>query len=249
MTSKSKIGVEPAFAGVTSLPSKAKNQVIVTLEKNQYDKESNPIDPRVFGRGTFNLMIGSRFTGKTTLLSYLIKTFYLKRGVFDAIMILTPSALDAAWNNIRNRKKVTIMSKCTNELLFDLLEGQEERLKAGERKHILLVVDDYATQCRSLKALEVLAIRARHALITVICTAQYSRLLTPTMRQQAQGVVLFKTSDMELRNLGNEGLRALVDTNSFVEWVKIHTEQPRSYVYINLRDPNRTFNIGFSEPG
>lgn len=233
---------------MTSLPSKAKNQVTVTLERNQYDRESNPVDPRVFGRGTFNLLIGSRFTGKTTLLAYLIKTFYLKRGVFDGIMILTPSAMDNAWNSIKNRKKVTILSKCNNDLLFDLLEGQEERLKNGERKHLLLVLDDYATMCRSLKALEELAVRGRHALITVICTAQYSRLLSPTIRGQAQGVVLFKCSDTELKNLANEGLRALVDTETFMEWVKSHTQQPRSFVYINLRDPNRTFNIGFSDP-
>lgn len=231
-----------------TLPSKAKNKLEVIIEKNQYDRESNPVDPRVFGRGTFNLLIGSRFTGKTTLLAYLIKTFYLKRGVFDGIMVLTPSVMDSAWNSIRNRKKVTILNKCNNDLLFELLEGQEERLKEGIRKHILLVIDDFATQCRSLKALEELAVRGRHALITVICTAQYSRLLTPTIRQQAQGVVLFKSSDMELRNLANEGLRALVDTETFIDWVKMHTETPRSFVYINLRDPNRTFNIGFSDP-
>lgn len=232
---------------MTSLPTKAKNQVSVVIERSQIDRESNPVDPRVFGRGTFNILYGSRFTGKTTLLAYLIKTFYLKRGVFDGILVLTPSVMDAAWNSIRHRKKVTLLSKCNDSILFDLLEGQEERVREGSRKHILLVIDDFATQCRSLKALEELAVRGRHSYITVICTAQYSRLLSPTIRQQAQGVVLFKSSDNELRNLANEGLRALVDTETFVEWVKEHTQQPRSFVYINLRDPNRTFNIGFSE--
>ena len=140
-----------------------------------------------------------------------------------------------------------MINKCKNELLFDLLEGQKDRVREGSRQHILLLIDHFATKCRTLKALDELAVRGRHAYITNICTAQYSRLLSPTIRGQAQGVVLFKSSDNELRNLAHKGLRALVNTESFVEWVKEHTQQFRSFVSINLRDPNRTFNIGFSE--
>ena len=87
---------------MSTLPTKAKNQVSVVIERSQIDRESNPVDPRVFGRGTFNVLYGSRFTGKTTLPAYLIKTFYLRRGVFNGILVLTPSTMDAAWNSIRN---------------------------------------------------------------------------------------------------------------------------------------------------
>ena len=117
----------------------------------------------------------------------------------------------------------------------------------GEKKHILLIIDDFAMQMKSNKALEEIAIRGRHSLITCISTAQFSRLLSPTIRMNAQGVVLFKMSDKELENLANEGLRALVDANEFIDWVKEHTHKPRSFVYINLRDPERVFNIGFSD--
>ena len=229
------------------LPRQAKNAVEVQLEKNQYDTETNPVDPRVFGRNTFNLVYGSRFTGKTCLLAYLVKKFFLKRGLFDSILILTPSKYDKAWNNIRHRKRVTILNKCNNALLNDILELQEEAMDNGFKRHVLLIIDDFATQMRSLKALEELAVRGRHANITCICTAQYSRLLSPTIRMNAQGVVLFKMGDKEFENLALEGLRALVDVKDFIVWVKEHTQSPRSFVYINLRNPKRVFNIGFSD--
>ena len=229
------------------LPRVARNTVEVQLERSQIDFDTNPIDKRVFGRNTFNLVYGSRMTGKTCLLAYLVKKFYLKRGLFDGVIILTPSALDKAWNNIRHRKRVTILNKCNNGLLTDLLELQEERMRNGERKHILLIIDDFATQGRSLKGLEELAVRGRHALITCICTAQYSQLLSPTIRMNAQGIVLFKMADKELQNLAEEGLRTLVPAEEFIDWVKEHTHKPRSFVYINLRDPSRVFNIGFSD--
>jgi len=230
-----------------SLPRVAKNSIEVLLERNQIDIDNNPVDPRVFGRNTFNLIYGSRFTGKTCMIAYIVKKFYLKRGLFDSIIILTPSTLDKAWNNIRHRKRVTLINKCNNSLLNDILDAQEERVMNGERKHVLLIIDDFATQGRCLKALEEIAVRGRHAYITCITTAQYSRLLSPTIRMNAQGVVLFKMSDKELENLSDEGLRTLVDKNDFIEWVKEHTNKPRSFVYINLRDPKRVFNLGFSD--
>lgn len=230
-----------------NLPTVAKNSVEIVLEKSQIDIDNNPVDPRVFGRNTFNVVYGSRFTGKTCLLSYLVKKFYLKRGLFDSIVILTPSKYDKAWNNIRHRKRVTILNKCNNSLLNDILELQEERLEHGEKSHILLIIDDFATMCRSLRALEEISVRGRHANITCILSAQYSRCLSPVIRGQSQGVVLFKMGDKELEALALEGLRALIDTQDFVKWVKEHTQKPRSFVYINLRDPNRVFNIGFSD--
>ena len=230
-----------------TLPKKAKNPVQITVEKSQMERDSNPIDPRVFGRKTFNLVYGPRFTGKSIMLAGLVKQFYLKKGVFDSILILSPSKADTAWNNIRNRKRVTIFNKCNNSFLMELLEECEERILNGENKHVLIIIDDFGTQGKSLKALEEIAVRGRHANLTVIMTAQYSRLLSPTIRQNAQGVVLFKMADAELKNLAEEGLRTLVDTQPFIEWVKEHTTTPRSFVYINLRDPNRVFNIGFYE--
>ena len=230
-----------------TLPKVAKNAVEVELERSQLDIDSNPVDKRVFGRNTFNVVYGSRFTGKTCLLAYLVKKFYLKRGLYDSIIILTPSALDKAWNNIRHRKRVTILNKCNNGLLTDLLELQEERLRNGERKHVLLIIDDFATQMRLLKGLEEIAVRGRHSLLSCIVTAQHSRLLSPVIRMNAQGVCLFKMSDKELENLAHEGLRTLVSVEEFVEWVKTHTHKPRSFVYINLRDPSHVFNIGFSD--
>lgn len=234
-------------AQIIKLPSAAKNSVEVILERSQLDTEKDTVDPRVPRRKTFNILYGSRFTGKTCLLAYLIKKFYLKKGLFDSVLILTPSKYDKAWNNIRHRKRVTIANKCTNALLEELLNKQEEMVYNGIKRNTLLVIDDFATQVKALKALEEIAVRGRHVGLTCFVTSQYSRLLSPTIRHNAQGVILFKSSDKELENLANEGLRTLIDTQTFIDWVKQHTQKPRSFVYINLQDPNRVFNIGFSD--
>lgn len=230
------------------LPVEQKNAVEIKLHASQIDKTKLIIDPRIFPKRCFAIIYGSRFTGKSVIISNLINDFYLKKRHFDGVLVLTPSGHDPAWNLIRNRKRVTISDTCTNEFLFELLEEQEYNIENGFKcEEILIVVDDFATQCKNLKALEEISTRGRHAHLTVILTAQYSRLLSPTIRQQATNVILFKMSDMELTNLANEGLKSLIDTDEFVRWVKQHTQKPRSFVHINLKDVDRVFNIGFSE--
>ena len=230
------------------LPDKAgSDKIEIKVHPKQIDLENHEVDPLIFPRRSFNLIVGARFTGKTVLISNLIKDFYLPKRAFPGgIMILTPTVHDKAWNIIRDRKNVLIVNKCNNDLLFDLIAAQEDALKHGQCKDILLIVDDYASQGRGLKALEELAIRGRHVKITVIVTAQYSKLLPPTVRMNANGVILFKMADAEIESLAKEGLRCLVDVDDFVRWVKRHTAEARSFVYINLRDASRPFRIGFS---
>jgi hypothetical protein len=230
------------------LPDQQHNPVKITVRSSQIDKDTDTIDKRVFGKNSFAIVYGSRFTGKSVLLSNLVEQFYLGKNGFKNILILTPSLADKAWNNIRNHRKVTIFNKCSNSFLEDLLIEQESFIARTKKKApILLIIDDFATQGKCLKALEELAIRGRHAQITVVVTAQYSRLLSPVIRQNATDVVLFKLSDFELKNLAEEGLRSMVPVEEFIEWVKQHTQKPRDFVYINLRDPHRVFNIGFSD--
>ena len=130
---------------------------------------------------------------------------------------------------------------------MDILETQEERVANGECPHLLLVINDFASQGKCLKALDELAIRGRHVYITVFVTTQYSILLSPSIRMNCNGAILFKLSDAELKHLADEGLRTLVEANACIDWVKRHTFTPRSFVYINLRSPDREFNIGFSD--
>jgi hypothetical protein len=231
------------------LPDQQHNPVQITVRSSQIDKDTDTLDKRVFGKKSFAIVYGSRFTGKSVLLSNLVEQFYLGKNGFKSILILTPSLADKAWNNIRGHRKVTVFNKCTNSLLEDLFKDQEKLVAKNKKKNvsILLIVDDFATQGKCLKALEELAIRGRHAQITVVVTAQYSRLLSPVIRQNATDVVLFKLSDFELKNLAEEGLRSMVPVEEFVEWVKEHTQKPRDFVYINLRDAERVFNIGFSD--
>jgi len=235
--------------GVMSLPTKAKNKIEVTLEKSQHDRDTNPFDPRVFGLKTFNLVYGSRWTGKSCLLSYLVKRFYLDKKIFSSVLILTPSGgSDPAWNNIKNRKRVTIFNECNDKLLFDLIKQQEERIAQGIRKHVLLILDDFSLMCRNLKGLETIAVRGRHALITCICTTQSVSLLSPIIRRNAQSAVLFRLSDEEFETLGREGLRGFLSVREFVDWCKTHTSEPGSFVHCNTRDKKRPFSIGFSDP-
>ena len=140
------------------LPDKAEIPVEIKLHKSQIDLENNDVDPRIFPKRSFNIIYGSRFTGKTVLLAHLIKDFYLPKKAFPGgILILTPSQHDKSWASIRDRKSVTILGKCNNDLLFDLIDAQEQALKAGNCKQLLLIIDDFATQGRGLKALEELA--------------------------------------------------------------------------------------------
>ena len=90
------------------LPTCANNPVEITIQSSQINKQTDNLDKRVFRKNTFSIIYGSRFTGKSILLSNLIEKFYLGKNGFKQNLILTPSLNDKAWNNILHQKKVKI---------------------------------------------------------------------------------------------------------------------------------------------
>ena len=212
---------------MSKLPEQAKNKIDIKLHPSQINLDNTSVDHRIFPKTSFNIIYGSRFTGKSILISNLIKDFYLEHNAFGSYIILTPTSHDKAWNVIRSRKKFHILNKCTDDLLFDLMETQEAAIAERNCKHVLRVIDDFACQGKGLKALEEIAIRGRHLKLTVIITLQYVKLLPPAVRRNANGVVLFKMGDDEIETLGREGLRCLVDLEEFINWVKNNTHEPR----------------------
>ena len=115
---------------------------------------------------------------------------------------------------------------------------------------VLCIVDDFADDARvvrSSKAIHELFVRGRHAQISTICSVQKYRVLNPIIRVNATDLVVFRLRSMHEAD-------AVVDENSALygekvtrEILKVATDEPYSFLWINGRAKKRedTFWLKF----
>jgi hypothetical protein len=214
------------------------------------------------------VVVGPSGSGKTTLLNSLITDIY--RGSFERIYIFSPSIfVDYSWLPVRDyiEKEMKITPTDDDPFYFDhyseealqhIIDTQHKIIKYMKEKsykkmfNILILIDDMA-DCtdfmRSSKLLHQLYIRGRHNYISVCTAVQRYYCLAPIIRLNTRMIFIYKLRNQKDLDSIIEELSALVDKKTFIQIYEKATEQPFSFLYINLisQDKNNMFYINFSQ--
>jgi GTPase SAR1 family protein len=214
------------------------------------------------------IVVGPSGSGKTTLLNSLITDLY--RNSFERIYIFSPSIfVDAAWLPVRDyiEKEMKVIPSEDDEIYFDhyseeklqnIIDTQHKIIKYMKEHsykkmfNIMVLIDDMA-DCsdfmRSSKLLHQLYIRGRHNFITVCTAVQRYYCLAPIIRLNTRMMFLYKLRNQKDLDSITEEISALVDKKTFLTIYEKATEQPFSFLYINLisQDKNNMFYINFDK--
>ena len=220
--------------------------------------------------------MGPSGSGKTAVLVDLILRLY--RGCFERIYIFSPSIhLDSTWAPVRDYIKQELGKDedySEEECLFDtwdaealrrIYETQVAVIKEAKRRglkrlfNILVIVDDFADDpsvCHQTggysaggSMLNTLFVRGRHAFISTLVSTQKLRLLSSTIRVNAQFLLVWRLRNrLELQSLLEE-LSAVHPIRVLQQMYDLAVREPFSFWYILLtaKRPEEMFFVRFEQ--
>ena len=206
--------------------------------------------------------------GKGVLLQNMILDIY--RNCFERIYIFSPSIhVDQTWMPVKEYLKKEInLSENEPELYYDnynpesleqIIDTQKkvtEHLKSKKDTKklfsILIIIDDHADDpvfSRKSTLLHSLFTRGRHSGISTIVSTQKFSALHPIIRVNATELIVFRLRNYQDLAMFLEEISALIDKKSLLEIYRIATDEPYSFLYVNLtaKKRNDLFMVKFNK--
>ena len=162
------------------------------------------------------LLVGSSQCGKTNVALNLITRFWIypnsDESIFDEIYIFTPTALSDPKLKILAKhpdlvNKVYLSDKLETDLIDELLARKPDNFENGMMPHTLVFVDDFTADKKNTMSPSVvnLFFRGRHQNISSIISSQYYFNVTPSVRTNTSGILIFRLKrNAELALIRNE---------------------------------------------
>ena len=214
-----------------------------------------------------SVLLGPSGSGKTVLLVSMILDIY--RDCFARIYIWSPSVfVDHSWEpvkkyiekelKINTEKEKTYFDEYNHADLENVIDTQYkliDHMKKQEYKklyNILIVIDDFADNpsfTRHSKLLHSLYTRGRHLMISTITSTQVFNALSPIIRKNITQLYVYKLRNYKDLEAVLEELSALADKKTLLEMYKLATDEPHSFLYVNLmaKHLNDMFYIRFNK--
>ena len=201
-----------------------------------------------------SIILGPSGSGKGVLLQSLILDVY--RDAFERIYVFSPSIdVDSAWLPVKKycredrrmgNEETLFFSEYNPDTLREIIDTQRQVIEyqkgAGHKRplfQILIVVDDHADDpsfSRHSKLLHSLFTRGRHSQISTIVATQKYNAISPIIRVNATELYVFRLrSSQDLTTFIVEN-SALVDQATLMRIYKLATEEPFSFLFVNLKE-------------
>jgi hypothetical protein len=176
-----------------------------------------------------------RFSGKSYLVKSLLNSKYFKE-TFDEIYIFSSTAeLDETWNSLKNKKVVL-----TTDLNFEDIENNLESLKeeysqTGNKKNILIILDDFIEKFSISKdnPLNKIIFKGRHYGVSCIYCAQKYSAFPPIIRNNAMIKIVFKINNrLEYSKFIDENSTIDTGEKELRRMVELATKEKYNYLLI-----------------
>jgi GTPase SAR1 family protein len=225
--------------------------VVEPIKLKQYESKQSKYE-MVAKLPMRSILLGPSGSGKTVLLVSMILDIY--RDCFERIYIWSPSVfVDHSWEpvkkyiekelKINTEKEKTYFDEYNHADLENVIDTQYkliDHMKKQEYKklfNILIVIDDFADNpsfTRHSKLLHSLYTRGRHLMISTITSTQVFNALSPIIRKNITQLYVYKLRNYKDLEAVLEELSALTDKKTLLEMYKLATDEPHSFLYINL---------------
>ncbi|OLP75899.1 hypothetical protein AK812_SmicGene44239, partial [Symbiodinium microadriaticum] len=227
-------------------------------------KQSNdPVVPKLPMTG---ILLGPSKSGKSTALVSMILEQY--RGCFERIFIVSASInVDDSWKPVNKYIEETMKVPTDREQVYfeDWDETALRRIINQQRKitetskqlkmkrlyQILIVIDDeadsgYLNKKTGTSVVDTLFVRGRHFQISTLVSTQKLRLVSNTVRVNAQFFCVWRLRNQLEKDSLLEELTALVPKPQLEAMYEEAVAEPYSFLYIYLLNPlERMFHIRF----
>jgi septin family protein len=202
------------------------------------------------------LNVGRSGSGKSTVVNYMMTNKNYLKGFYDKIYLFSPTAeLDDLAKYLK-LKKENMITKPSEEKLNEIIDKQDKLIKSegiekvGKTSKVLIIFDDIISDPRFLKsdAMIKLATMGRHFLISSIINTQSYTKVPRAIRLQANALILFPSSNNEVKLLVDDCCPPHCSKKTFNKLVEYATSGKHDFLFINNFEPvERRFRKGFQE--
>ena len=194
-----------------------------------------PMIQDAFSKTSFNVVLGSMGSGKTSLLISLLRGVFKK--CFHSIYVIMPPNSRASLNN-------DIFSKLPQEQVYDdlnenILNDIYDKLKenSNDGYYSLLIIDDFQNMFKQYeKQLQKIILKMRHIRTTIFLLQQNVKSLPRNLRLIVSNYITFDLGKSQMMDLFDESIQ--LDKNKFQEIMDLGFQQKYDWLLINLRNKN-----------
>ena len=186
-----------------------------------------PMIKEAFSTTSFNVLCGRMGSGKTSLLTSLVKKVFKK--CFETIYVFMPSNSRASIENDIYGKHLPedqLFDTLTLENISSVYSSIQEN--SAECYNSLIIIDDFQVALKDpdiLKVLQKIITKMRHLRTTIFLLQQNFQALAKPLRELASNLIIF--------NLGKSQLEKVFD-----EVIQLHKDKYQQIIDISFKDPH-----------
>jgi thymidine kinase len=193
-----------------------------------------PMINEAFSTTSFNILCGRMGSGKTSLLTSLVKKVFKK--CFETIYVFMPSNSRASIENDIYGKHLPedqLFDTLTLENITSVYNSIQEN--SAECYNSLIIIDDFQVALKDpdiLKVLQKIITKMRHLRTTIFLLQQNFQALAKPLRELASNLIIFNLGRSQLTKVFEEVIQLHKD--KFQEIVDISFKDPHDWILINL---------------
>ena len=193
-----------------------------------------PMIKETFSTTSFNVLCGRMGSGKTSLLTSLVKKVFKK--CFETIYVFMPSNSRASIENDIYGKHLPedqLFDTLTLENISSVYSSIQEN--SAECYNSLIIIDDFQVTLKDpdiLKVLQKIITKMRHLRTTIFLLQQNFQTLAKPLRELASNLIIFNLGRSQLTKVFEEVIQLHKD--KFQEIVDISFKDPHDWILINL---------------
>lgn len=193
-----------------------------------------PMIKEAFSTTSFNVICGRMGSGKTSLLTSLVKKVFKK--CFETIYVFMPSNSRASIENDIYGKHLPA-DQLFDTLTLDNISGVYSALQenSSEGYNSLIIIDDFQVALKDpeiLKVLQKIITKMRHLRCTIFLLQQNFQALAKPLRELASNLIIFNLGKSQLEKVFDEVIQLHKD--KYQEIIDISFKDPHDWILINL---------------
>ena len=193
-----------------------------------------PMIKEAFSTTSFNVLVGRMGSGKTSLLTSLVKKVFKK--CFETIYVFMPSNSRASIENDIYGKHLPedqLFDTLTLDNITEVYNSIQEN--ASEGYNSLIIIDDFQVALKDpeiLKVLQKIITKMRHLRTTIFLLQQNFQALAKPLRELVSNLIIFNLGKSQLEKVFDEVIQLHKD--KYQQIIDIAFKDPHDWILINL---------------
>lgn len=202
-----------------------------------------PMVDDLWSKTSFNVVCGKMGSGKTSLVTNLIKKVFKK--CFHNIYVFIPENSRSSIDNDIYGKYIPssdLYSTLTQENLYEVYDKLQENSADGEFSFLL--IDDFQAQLKDpaiLTVLQKIITKMRHLRCTIFLLNQNFQALQKSLRELITNLIVFNVGKSQLNKIFEEVIQ--IDKNKYQDLIDLAFQNKNDWLAINVNGSRNIYRM------